>query len=89
MTKKEFQRRMEIVREDSRYVCNSLNRVFGHTYVSDSKATKLYLKIMGGRDNECFGLFGFIVQDGAKEKREMSKYFFELVVIEHKLYKEL
>jgi len=43
---------------------------------------------MGGRESYGTGLFGKLYDDYNRKKREMSLYFFEQVVIEHKLYKE-
>ena len=94
MTKKEFQRRVSKLKGKWGYVCLNLRREFeeygiGHGYdYKKNKVCILYKKIMGGRESSETGLFGEVNDDYNSKKREMSLYFFEQVVIEHKLYKE-
>lgn len=90
MTKREFQRRVSKLKGERGYVCLNLRREFSE-YGFDDKENKVciaYKKIMGGRESHGTGLFGKLYDDYNRKKREMSLYFFEQVVIEHKLYKE-
>ena len=90
MTKKEFQRRVSKLKGKWGYVCLNLRKEFkeyGHK-PSENKICRAYTNIMGVKNDSSYGLFGKVNDEYNSKKREMSLYFFEQVVIEHKLYKE-